>query len=120
MPNNTYPSTIQKPLQMLSFIFDNGAQANTLFKPRSDASGTFISHVDMEYTSPAYSTPQILDAKGQTWTIIEAGNLAYVLAQRDATHIGAVIAEALLGGQEFLYKTDVIEITNGAIPVTVV
>lgn len=123
MAKNAYPNTTHQPLQTLDFRLANGmrVRVRTMLKPKPDLTRTQVSHVDLDHTNAGCTLLYPIGAQAQTRTVIQAGVLAYQIAQREAHQAGNVkIVEVLLEGEEFLEKADVEEITGNTIPVTVI
>ena len=83
MAKTKYPNTTLPPLQSLYFLLSDGSQVHALLKPQPDASGSKVSHVDMDCAG-AGSNLLVGFNKSGTRTIIQAAQEAYRYAEHEA------------------------------------
>jgi len=120
MAKNAYPLTTLMPLQKLDFRLSNGQSVRVLLMPQPDASGTRVSHVEVDYAEAGSTQFIAVGHEGQRRTVLEAGEMAWQVALSQARKAGiTAIAEVLLEGEEFLERQDLVKITGARIPVTV-
>ncbi|MFM0616200.1 hypothetical protein PQR37_19225 [Paraburkholderia nemoris] len=78
-----------------------------------------IDYVDLDYTNAGSTLRIPIASDGQPRSVIQAGVLAYQIAQHEAQRAcGIKIEEAQLEGEEFLERADVEQITGNSMPVT--
>lgn len=121
MAKNAYPNTAQQPLQTMDFRLANNKRVRTMLKPKPNPTRTQVAHVELDHTNAGSTLLYPVGNADQARTVIQAGVLAYQIAQHEAQQAGNIkIVEVLLEGEEFLEKADVEQITGNTIPVTVV
>lgn len=113
MVKNFFPEhdTLQ-PTQTLNFILENGQRAGAVFFPQPDQIGNCVGHVAVALVHAGFVDSVSIKPHKRPQTILDAANLAFHFAQTEATRVGSKITAALLEGEEFLEKSDVLLITK--------
>jgi hypothetical protein len=117
MAKNKYPNTTHQPMQTLDFTLDNGMRVRAVFSPQPDSTRTLVAHVALECVPADETDLSLMNSSSRPQTIGDAALLAFQVAESEAKRVGHPIIGARLEGEEFLEKSDVVQITNGLFPV---
>lgn len=120
MTKNSYPSTTLQPMQSIYFKLSNGSRVHALLKPQPDASGNQVSHVDLDCSAAGSDLLMGFTSSSATWSITQAGQEAYRYAQHEAQRAAAQIIEIQLAGEEFLERSDIVQIAGSGIQIVVI
>lgn len=107
-------------MQILDFTLNKGMRVRAVFSPQPDSTGTLVAHVALECVRAGETLQSPLNSPNPPQTIEDAALRAFQFAEHEAKRVGEAITEARLEGEEFLEKSDVVQMTKGLIPVFVV
>lgn len=120
MSKTIYPAiTAMQPLQTLIFKLENSMEVRCMLKPQPDASGLEVAHVDLDVVMAGKSQISGFGNPGQIWSVQQAAEHGYKFAQFEAGRVGTTIQAIHMEGEEFLEKSDLVQMVGSSIPVTV-